>query len=76
MLVVCNYLFGVLDEVSQLWHTPIPDSIRSTTIGKLALGLGFMWSDIACYAVGTVLAYFFIILLERIIPVAKEAKKA
>ncbi|HNP24013.1 MAG TPA: DUF2809 domain-containing protein [Panacibacter sp.] len=73
-LVVCNYLLGVLDEVSQLWHTPILDSIRSTTIGKLALGLGFMWSDIACYAVGTVLAYFFIILLERIIPVAKEAK--
>lgn len=74
-LAILNYALGVLDETSQLWHTPILDAIRSTTIGKLILGLGFMWSDIVCYAVGTVLAYFFIILLERFIPVAIKKRK-
>ena len=39
-------------EVSQLYHAPWIDSIRRTTLGGLALGHGFLWSDLACYAVG------------------------
>lgn len=74
-LAIWNYVFGAIDEISQLWHTPILDAIRSTTIGKLMLGLGFMWSDIVCYAVGTILAYFFIIILERLIPAAMKAER-
>jgi hypothetical protein len=39
-------------EVSQLYHAPWIDSIRHTTMGGLVLGFGFLWSDLACYAVG------------------------
>lgn len=44
--------FSVVIEVSQLYHAPWIDSIRRTTLGGLILGYGFVWSDLACYAVG------------------------
>lgn len=39
-------------ELSQLYHSPWIDTIRETRLGALALGSGFLWSDLACYAVG------------------------
>jgi hypothetical protein len=45
-------LFSVSIELSQLYHAPWIDSIRRTTLGGLALGYGFVWSDLACYAAG------------------------
>ena len=65
-LTIFNYLFGVLDEISQLWHTPWLDAIRHTTFGKLMLGLGFMWSDLVCYFVGTVIAYCLAIFIDSL----------
>jgi Protein of unknown function (DUF2809) len=44
--------FSIVIEVSQLYHARWIDSIRRTTIGGLALGFDFVWSDLACYAVG------------------------
>ncbi|MFO0954654.1 MAG: DUF2809 domain-containing protein [Isosphaeraceae bacterium] len=44
--------FSVLIELSQLYHAPFIDSVRRTTLGGLVLGHGFLWSDLACYAVG------------------------
>ena len=44
-----------LVELSQLWHTPLLEALRSTTLGGLVLGYGFLWSDLACYAVGALL---------------------
>ena len=44
--------FCVAIEISQLYHAPWIDSIRHTTLGGLILGFGFLWSDLACYAVG------------------------
>jgi hypothetical protein len=44
--------FSVMIELSQLYHAPWIDSIRQTTLGGLVLGYAFLWSDIACYAVG------------------------
>lgn len=44
--------FSAAIEVSQLYHAPWIDSIRRTTVGGLALGYGFLWGDMACYAVG------------------------
>jgi hypothetical protein len=38
--------------MSQLYHAPWIDSNRGTTLGALVLGHGFVWSDLACYAVG------------------------
>src|SRR6478672_10879195 len=43
---------SVAVEISQLYHAPWIDSIRQTTLGGLILGFGFVWSDLACYAVG------------------------
>ena len=39
-------------ELSQLHHAPWIDAIRATRLGALALGHGFLWSDLACYAAG------------------------
>ena len=39
-------------EFSQLYHAHWIDSIRSTTMGGLVLGFGFLWSDLVCYLVG------------------------
>jgi hypothetical protein len=54
--------FSALVEVSQLYHAPWIDSIRGTTLGGLALGFDFVWSDLACYAVGVGLG----VLIEAI----------
>ncbi len=45
-------LFAVGVELSQLYHAPWIDAIRHTQIGGLILGFSFLWSDLACYAVG------------------------
>ena len=59
------YLLGVIDEISQLWHTSILVAIRETTIGKLMLGQGFVWSDLLCYAVGILMAAAIIWTIEK-----------
>lgn len=43
-------------EVSQLYHAPWIDAVRATRSGALVLGQGFLWSDLASYTVGVVLA--------------------
>lgn len=42
-------------EFSQALHAPWLDAIRETLPGRLVLGQGFHWSDLACYAVGVAL---------------------
>jgi uncharacterized protein DUF2809 len=49
-------LFSVTVETSQLYHAPWIDAVRATRLGALVLGSGFLWSDLACYAVGVALA--------------------
>ena len=44
--------FALLIELSQLWQAPWLQALRHTTLGALVLGQGFLWSDLACYAVG------------------------
>ncbi|MBC7895034.1 MAG: DUF2809 domain-containing protein [Cytophagaceae bacterium] len=43
-------------EVTQLYHAPWIDAVRATRLGALVLGHGFLWSDLACYGVGVLLA--------------------
>jgi len=43
-------------EFSQLWHPEWLDALRRTTLGHLALGIGFEWSDLPCYTLGILLA--------------------
>lgn len=71
-LAIWCYVLGVLDEVSQLIHTAWSDAVRSTILGKLMFGLGFMWSDILCYAIGTLLAFLLIAQMEMYIIKTKK----
>ncbi len=43
-------------ELSQLYRSPWIDALRATRLGALALGQGFLWSDLACYVVGVAIA--------------------
>jgi hypothetical protein len=64
-LAACNYAFGILIELQQLLEIPWLVKLRHTLFGKLFLGLGFLWSDIVCYAIGTLLAWVTIWLIEK-----------
>lgn len=44
--------FSFAIEASQLYQAEWINTIRSTTIGALVLGSGFLWSDLACYTTG------------------------
>ena len=61
-----------LVEVGQLYHAPWIDSIRRTTLGGLVLGFDFVWSDLACYAVGVGLG----VLIEAWSPSAARSDPA
>jgi len=39
-------------EMSQLYHAPWLDALRAYRPVALALGSGFLWSDLVCYGVG------------------------
>ena len=51
-LAVGTAVFALAFELGQLYHAPWIDAVRHTRIGGLVLGFGFLWSDLACYAVG------------------------
>lgn len=55
-LAAIAFAISVAVECSQLYHATWLDALRATRLGALALGHGFLWSDIACYLVGVVLA--------------------
>ncbi len=69
-LALINYGLGVADEFSQLYQARWFSAIRETKIGRLMLGVGFIWSDILCYAIGTLLAFIIIWLVETRKPFA------
>ena len=51
-VAVAAGLFSLAVEVSQLYQAPWVDDIRRTRLGGLALGYGFLWSDLICYGLG------------------------
>lgn len=73
-LVLFNYLLGVADECSQLITAPWFVAIRQTKLGKLMLGVGFVWSDLMCYAIGTLLAWMIVFVIEHYIFVSSNYK--
>jgi len=52
LLTVYSLAICYLDECSQLYRAPWIDSIRSTMLGHLVLGSGFMWADFVAYTIG------------------------
>lgn len=51
-----SLLFSYGIEISQLYQADWANTLRSTTIGSLILGHGFLWSDMICYTAGVVLS--------------------
>lgn len=45
-------VFAFSIELSQLYHAPWIDYVRSFRLGGLVLGYGFKYSDLICYSVG------------------------
>jgi len=72
-LALINYGLGVIDELSQLNQSPFMLYLRSFTVGRLMLGVGFLWSDIVCYAIGTLIAWLMVSFIEYYI--FKEEKE-
>ncbi len=70
VVALAAFTFSVTIEVSQLYHAPWIDSIRATLPGRLILGSGFAWGDIAAYASGVLAG----VLMERW--VGRESSRA
>jgi hypothetical protein len=52
-------------ELSQLHQAPWIETLRQSRLGALALGRGFLWSDLVCYALGVGLAMVVDMMLRR-----------
>ncbi|PEJ08318.1 ribosomal maturation YjgA family protein [Bacillus wiedmannii] len=57
------FCYGI--EVSQLYHAEWIDSIRTTTLGGLVLGYGFLWSDLVAYTIGVGIGMFCEFMLRK-----------
>ena len=49
------FCFGI--EILQLVQIDWLIAIRKTTLGHYILGQGFLWSDLLCYIIGTLVAF-------------------
>lgn len=58
VLLYCIAICFVI-EISQLIKVDWLNEIRSTTLGKLTLGSGFLWSDLVSYSLGGLLGFGF-----------------
>ena len=55
LLLSLLFCFGI--EILQLVQIDWLIAIRKTTLGHYILGEGFLWSDLLCYVVGTLVAF-------------------
>jgi len=56
LLLSLLFCFGI--EILQLVQIDWLIAIRKTTLGHYILGEGFLWIDLLCYVVGTLMAYY------------------
>lgn len=73
-LALINYALGVLIECSQLSDAGWMLTVRHTYLGRLLLGVGFVWSDLICYAMGTMIAWGICLLADKIKPITRSNK--
>lgn len=55
--LLCALYFSYGIELSQFYHAEWIDYLRSTRLGSLVLGFGFLWSDIFMYSIGIIVVY-------------------
>ena len=60
------YFISILDELQQLYRAPWAVKFRDITVVGILLGHGFLWSDIVCYAVGTLIGWIVGAVIERL----------
>ncbi len=58
-LAIASLLFSFCIEISQFYHAPWIDGLRSYKLGGLILGFGFQWSDMVCYTLGVAFGIAF-----------------
>lgn len=56
LLLSLLFCFGI--EILQLIKIDWLIAIRKNTLGHYILGEGFLWLDLLCYVVGTLMAYY------------------
>jgi hypothetical protein len=56
--LIAALVFCYVIEISQLNQSDWLNQLRSTTLGGLILGFGFLWSDFVMYALGIFAAAF------------------
>jgi len=66
--ILLALLFCYCIEFQQIYRADWIIQIRRTSIGHYVLGQGFLWSDLAFYTIGVIVAYLFDYLLIKIIP--------
>ncbi|WP_158825997.1 DUF2809 domain-containing protein [Mucilaginibacter lacusdianchii] len=49
---ICSLAFSYAIEIFQLYQAPWINAIRQTLFGRLVLGQGFEWGDLAAYTLG------------------------
>ena len=56
-IFLLSLLFCFSIEILQLVQIDWLIAIRKTTLGHYVLGVGFLWLDLLCYIIGTLLAF-------------------
>ena len=64
-VAVATLAFSFLVEFQQLVRWKWLVGLRSTTLGHLVLGQGFLWLDLVAYVLGTLLIYLLAKMAER-----------
>ena len=64
-VAVATLVFSFLVEFQQLIRWDWLVGLRSTTLGHLVLGQGFLWLDLVAYVLGTLLIYLLAKMAER-----------
>jgi len=57
-------LFCIGIEFFQLVQIDWLITIRKTTLGRYILGQGFLWTDLLCYLIGALIAYYIDLFLS------------
>ena len=61
---LCVFIVTCAIEVSQLWFSLVPISIRSSLIWRLLLGSSFVWWDFPHYALGSFLGWLWLLIID------------
>lgn len=56
-IAILTLLFTYAVEISELFESYWPEILRSTRLGRLIMGYGFKWTDIAAYTIGVAVGW-------------------